>query len=304
MKRDGFALIELLLTIVVSSLLATALFTVIFQTNQLRQTVANITSIYSRASLLQSQLERDLMGAFIPAQVEMIQTATAKESKKGTPIEKVFEATAQGENLEMLTFITDNPLQTYLPIKGARPKPRAARVVYRLQKDKKRNDSYTLMRQEGEKLSFGAYGKQAKEAVQSFVMVEGIAQLSLTLIEQEVKKKGEGSSESKKHFKKVAKWTSSKKEEKKEKKISLPEYVQVTAALWDAQFDKKKKFVFTIPIVNARSWQQKKKAVQPPKESIPKQEPSKKEEPKKEMVFNAKKGAINLTEQLKGALAT
>ena len=265
--RYGFVLLELIISTLIAGLISTGLLMTIMQMSNVQKTIDNTTSIYGRMAVLQNQMERDVMGAFIPAQVDIIQTSTLKkeEPKK---LEKLFygKSVAQSGRLDLLTFITANPLEFFLGIKDAQPKPRVARVVYRLLPDERRNNSYILTRQEGSSsLHFDNYAKDAQGEFRSFAMIDGIQNLTIHYIaityEETAEKK------IKKIYKKEMQWESEKKEEahkktelskkegifgsfflQKKEPYHLPQQLAIEVSLWDALYQKSRTFQLIIPI--------------------------------------------------------
>lgn len=184
MKQHGFTLLEIILATALAAMISVAL---IFMTQQMSGTlirVDRISDLSIRASMLQNQMERDITGAFAPT--DFSATETTGEAKKDRPkkIEKIF----WGDNtLEMLTFITNNPLQAYWGERSGKAQPKIVRVVYRLVPDTKHANAFTLMRQEGSDLHFDSYTADSS-AIKSYAMIEGIQNIKLrytTLIKKE-----------------------------------------------------------------------------------------------------------------------
>ena len=66
MKRTGFTLLELVIAMAISSILAIALFTSFYQINRSSRLVEQTISIDMRASILENLLEKDISGVFVP----------------------------------------------------------------------------------------------------------------------------------------------------------------------------------------------------------------------------------------------
>ena len=253
--KKGFVLIELLISLLIVSIISISLMTAIFQISQMQDRVNTITSMYNRIASLQNVMEQDIMGAFIPTQVEII--AVQKETaEKVQPLEKIFESTNKDNQLEMLTFITNNPREIYLLAKNVEPKAKVARVVYRIEPEPKRKNSFILTRQEGQVLPLSKYPKDAKNELRAFPVINGISEFSITYLKPESKKE-DGNT---KKFTRVKEWKSTQKSKDGLRSISLPHYAEVNLSLWDNTYTKKKKFIFTIPIAGELSWQEKKKS--------------------------------------------
>ncbi len=258
--KKGFILIEIMIGMVVAGLLSTALLATIMQISRLQQTITSITSIYGRVSIFNQQLERDITGAFVPTQYDLLQTATDKKEEKAKPIDKIFYGVSKGNGgrFDYLTFITSNPLEIFFGIKEVKLKPRVARVVYRLVPDKRRKNSYVLLRQEGTtRLAFDTYKEDAQGEFRAYEMVDGIQDLSVRFISIEEKEDKEKKKVSY-TYKKVPDWkdVDEKKQEEPKKESrpperprpKLPQYVELTLSLWDTVYEKYKTFTMTIPV--------------------------------------------------------
>ena len=244
MQRRGFSLIEVMIALMITSMLLAGLFATIYQVGFMQRSVETIVSADERAAIILHQMERDIMGVFIPEQIHKIIKKEDEDSKKG--IDKVFYGTQKEKQLELLTFITNNPLELYLKIKNVKPKPRVARVLYRLVPEKGHKNSFTLTRQEGQKLSFKEYKKDAKGSLRPFNILEGLASCSITYFKLEGAKKGEESK--KNNYKKLNHWPEKETADKK-KTITLPAYVELKIELWDNAYENKKSFSMQIPIL-------------------------------------------------------
>ncbi len=248
--RKGFVLLEVMVASLIAALLSTSLLTTIVQVNRLQETVSTITSVYGRIAILQNQMERDIMGAFVPAQVDLIQTTTERKAEKVKPITKVFYGKNAGGRLDVLTCITSNPLQIYFGIKDRKLKPRVARVVYRLEPDKRRKNSFVLMRQEGRQLMFDAYKKDAQGAMRSYEMIDGIQSFSVQYISVEQKKSADGTMQ--RTYKKQNSWDSLKPQtdpKKRREPVRLPNLIELQVALWDSAYKVTRSFTVVIPIM-------------------------------------------------------
>lgn len=267
MKQRGFSLIELLLTVLIGGIILTGLFSTLYQVSGAQAAIASITDVHQRAAILFNHLERDLMGAFIPEQVSLIKkdkkdkAESDEEEKKG--IDKIFWGTVRDANLNTLTFITNNPLEVYLKATNRKPKPRVARVVYRLQPQKGVKNSFILTRQEGEDLSFALYTKtnvsttqRSKIVSPAFEMIDGIASLGVAYLTPKQDNKKEDRTK-KREYKSAKEWNSDQKKEQKTaggkqkevREYNLPEFIAVKLELWDIAYEKKYSFEYVVPIM-------------------------------------------------------
>jgi prepilin-type N-terminal cleavage/methylation domain-containing protein len=171
--KPGFTLIEIILATALAAMISTALIVMLGQMNTTLVRVDRVSDVHMRAAILQNQMERDLAGAFAPA--DFSATTTTGETKPGSPkkIEKIFWA---DNTLETLTFITNNPLQSYWGERSGKPQPKIVRVIYRLIPDEKHKNRYVLMRQESSDLY--ATDFQAN-SVNAYPMIEGIKSVEL-----------------------------------------------------------------------------------------------------------------------------
>lgn len=276
--KNGFILIEVLLAAVIASLIGVALFTSLYQITRLATVVDNYADVWTKASIAHRQLEKDLLGVFIPIAADKIPEKKKEEApgnkekkeqeaptSKKEPIKlvtHVFYGVNKETMLDTLTFITNNPMQVYWGAKAGKAKPRIARVVYRLIQDKNEKNSYTLMRQEGYDLYFDAYKENNKDARQ-YAMIDGIKQMivSYGVIEKEEQEdKNEATQEKKPQkikYKIVKEWKKEDKsdqtkddgKEKKKKDIQLPAFVLIKLNLWDQQKKRDTYFEFKIPLI-------------------------------------------------------
>ncbi len=264
-KSQGYVLLELLISLVIAGMISAALIAAIMQLTDVDKATDNLTSIYGRLAIFQNQMQRDIMGAFVPTQYNPLhipkdpKATDDKEPQKIQPLEKIFIGTSQENTaqFESLTFITDNPLQIFAGVKNAAIKPRIARVVYRLLPGKRKH-SFTLWRQEGSTdLHFEKYKQDAQGEFRSFPLIDGIREMTIhyLLTEQASKKKDEKESEVSYVHKRQTSWKD--QEEKKDQKKypgasppypKLPHAVEIELSLWDIALASYKTYTMTIPI--------------------------------------------------------
>lgn len=291
MKRAGFSLIELMISLVIAGMLSAALMTLIVQISGIQERLTIMTSIYGRIAVVQNQMERDIMGAFIPAQVDLLQTSTEKKEQQ-KPLDKIFYATSkEGGRFELLTCITSSPLEIFFGVKNAQLKPRVARVVYRLVPDTQRKNSFVLMRQEGfSDLYFDKYNQDATGQLRSYALIDGIQHMTVDYItiEQTTPKGDEKPKRT--YVKKPGSWDSAPKEESakesqekkmglKKEPIKLPNQAIFKLVLWNPSYTATKEFTYTIPIAYKASEYEMPPASKEPEEKEPAE--GKKEETKK-----------------------
>lgn len=261
----GFILLEVILALGISSFVGIILVTALNQTSRFQKAVQEYSVSYGHLALVKYQLTRDIMGACIPLQatVDLKQTTTVvdAEKKEKKPLEKVFYAELKDDHLDVLTFVTNNPLQVYWGAKTGRAIPRIARVVYRLVPDKKNTKSYILMRQESTHLDFNKYGQEEKD-IKQFAVITNVKILSIVWLAQE-KKKQEAKGEQEKQpesqaekliFKTKKNWLAQGKE------LQLPDYAQVHLELWEDNCTRTASFDFVIALPAIAAPEQKEEA--------------------------------------------
>lgn len=301
--KKGFILIEVIIALVISSMLAISLLTFLYQLTQVQSVVDDIVVTSGRAAIVQYQLERDLMGSFVPVLADIQPTTTAEQEKKEEqanqaekkeekpvekkekpkPIEKVFYGVRKDDRLDTLTFITSNPMQVYGATEQAtKPRPRIARVVYRLAPDKQRKNSYVLTRQEGRELYFDAYKPEAKE-IPTYDVIDGIKDFSvqyIVLVEKEPEKKDE-EKKVEREYKKLNEWKEQKERKEEEKQTpALPTLVEIRFVLWDSSYENDISYVFTVPIMAEFKPQQKKEQQKQGQQAQKKQQQQKQQQAK------------------------
>jgi prepilin-type N-terminal cleavage/methylation domain-containing protein len=327
-KSAGFTLLELIIALAIAAMLSASLTLFLSQSNTYQIAVQNRASVYTRAIVFFHQFEKDLSGAHIPMQNKISEQqkkekteqagkkpaipekkpAAAKEpeTKKEEPIKplsRVFYLEQKDNNMQQLTFITNNPLKVYWSSSIGAPKPSIARVVYYLKPDPDHANSFILMRQEGTDLDISAYEQKAAKAVRAYEVIDGIQSCSIRLVviehEQEKEKEKTAKEAAEKEPTKTApkptdtkapftttEYTSwnwpltEKKQTDGEKQPSsvLPHLVSLTLRLWDAQYDRTVECTYTITIYAALTPTEE--AKKPEEQTEDKAEEEKTEQPK------------------------
>lgn len=248
--KQGFSLIELLLALLISSFIITGLFTVIYQVRRMQTNVNTITGASERAAIMLNQLERDLMGAFVPTHIEPLKQTKKQPGSTAQdvtpPLKKIFFGITRDNRLDTLSFITCNPLQVYTKAKDAKIKPRIVRIVYRVLPDPDNKKSYVLMRQEGTELDYDRYTRDAQGALRAYRVVDGIATIRVMYFIPDPKGKME-SENPVITYRKVSGWQDTDKEGKNVR--GLPHYVEFSFTLWDSVYERQMPFTMTIPIL-------------------------------------------------------
>ena len=263
--KKGFILIELLLATLIASLIGGILFTALYQTNRFQAVIDNLIDVYTRATIVHNQLERDLMGAFIPVEAQLEKKEEKKKEKKEEkekkvppkrkeikPINHIFYSRNRNGRLEFVTFITNNPMTIFWGAKTGKAKPKIARVKYTIQPEADRKDSFVLLRQEDYELDMSAF-KQETKKIRAYEVIDGIKDISvqfITLIEKK-EKENEGKEEKiTREYRTLSEWKSEFKEatEKQKDLPRIPHFVEVKLSLWDNRYQKDVTFVFTFAL--------------------------------------------------------
>lgn len=210
MIKKGFALVEIIVSIAISSVVSMVLFTILIQVQKSAQYVASDVSIGLQVLTGYERLQKDFTGMFWP-QFRPVSVKSAKSMKQAalnniTPEENttsnqlaqkddrklaapagpeiakiIFSENTRFDDLEILkecSFITSNPLQVY-----GETKPRVARVIYSLEPELNSiAGSFVLYRQEGASLDYS----QVKQASVKFALISGIRALNLNYFYQEL----------------------------------------------------------------------------------------------------------------------
>lgn len=267
--KKGYILLEVLVASAISSFILAMVTTVVYQVNNSFSRMSSVSSIDSRILLVQHQMEKDLSGAFIlqvrkekkrapKKEIQKPKTASTKNQNnqekntkqqqqkqfENVPLKNAFLSRNKGENLDLLTFITTNPIAMYNIAK-----PRIARVVYTILPDKvgrKEPPSFKLVRKEGLQLDFDVF---VESGVRSYQLIKNIRSISVDYIvavkkEQEQAAPAGGQQQSRQNvkqqegqkpeYKTFTQWTAKEIESTKKQK---PDFCTIKIELWD---DKKK----------------------------------------------------------------
>lgn len=272
--KQGFSLIELSIGLFLSSLIGTALYNAFFVTNRVVSISDNFITTDVRAALIENQFEKDFAGVIIPDETEIVQTTTSKkasedkenqaasqekkeEQPKKKPTEKIFYAeNDKDDRLQLLTFITNNPIKVYEKATNTSSKSRVVRVVYRLVADEENQQSFTLMRQESHELDFKAYDPKATKSIRGFELASGIKSIQFEYMypvkkeaKQEFSNSAQGQTQEKQkpEFKKIKNWNVESKDEKQDQP-KIPEFIQCTCEFWDNKHSEES-FIFDFQIM-------------------------------------------------------
>jgi type II secretory pathway pseudopilin PulG len=163
--RSGFILLEVLISLVISSIIGILLFGAFTQTNRVVQRVETIADLQRRQIITLEQLKKDISGACIPL-----------HTSSQTKITHVFYSINENQQLKTLTLITNNPLDIYQGNQASSITPKLVRIIYKLTPEKTNNSektSYQLTRTETPLLAYTENDPPA-ENTRTHVLARGI----------------------------------------------------------------------------------------------------------------------------------
>lgn len=279
MIKCGFTIIELLISMFIASILSVSLTNYLNQVYTFQTIMTNIIDADTRANMVTSQLEADLMGIFVP--FENLQTETDKEKKENTteknkpsqetiieastrqekkekqiqPYENIFLAQAKDKQLNVLSMISTNALNVYWSETVGKPKPNITRIIYRIIPDQNNKQSFMLTRREQKNLNYQPY-KDEKQLSDEYVLADGIKELIITYHAQPQPTDDQDaesitSTQQAKYIKAhIWQWPKKNVEQEQEKKedIILPNMVTLELILWNEQYNRSTPFTYAINI--------------------------------------------------------
>lgn len=254
MMHKGFTLIEVLFATAIAATISVLLIGLWNQMVQSQIRVERFTDIYGRAALYNAQIQRDISGAFIP--LDELQTTGTQQNEQLKKIEHVFVGDA---TLQQLTFITNNPMPTYWSERVGGPQPAIVRVVYKLVPEKKRANSFVLMRQEGNSLDLKDYTSENSK-IRAYELITGVKNVAIdyiAMVEKNKAPEANKTQEQEPEFERVTKkeWQSpvQQGERTEEQKLPpIPHWVIMKVELWDdATFQRSTTFTFIFDILSS-----------------------------------------------------
>jgi hypothetical protein len=285
--KPGVILLNIMIGTLIASGIVIMLMTSLSQFISLDGVVMQDVNYLRRLIVSTRQLERDLSGAFVPHQAvikkkkeekskqapqkqgtQPQQTSSSKKEKKPLKDCFVLKHDEKTNNLELLTCITNNVMESYWYKEVGKPKPRITRVVYTLENDPHIKTAWRLMRQESSELVLKPYQKKKGESsIRSYCLLDHIASFKVRCRYQEAKKeekkpaaqikatpqtqKKEAPKKEPKVFKEITTWDDAMLEKKDALFISrLPEIIFIDCELFDENYKFTTAHTFTIPIIS------------------------------------------------------
>lgn len=285
--KSGFTLIELSIGLLLSGIIATALYNGFFVTHRVVDISDNFITTDFRSALIENQFGKDLEGVFVPEDPELSKTTTTQkevtEKKESTtkttketkvveektikPLEKVFYSiNGAQDSLSVLTFITNNPVKVYEKATNVKPKSRIVRVAYRLQPEENNPKAFSLIRQESSELDFKAFDPKSAKPIRGYELASGIKNIKLDYIfpvqKEQPTEQSKGSAPAEKskaapqkkeekpkpEYKTVKDWDLESKKDTTQEQTKIPQFITITCELWDTKQQRESSFTFKYEI--------------------------------------------------------
>lgn len=236
--KSGFMLLEVLIALAISSMLSLVLFFCVDQIAKAGRIMDNVMDTHMRDELVMHLLERDISGAMV---VE-------------APYKKVFFSSQKDNNLELLTFITNNPLI----LQASSAPVKMVRVVYRLvpakKENKKEGQRYVLTRQEIADITFDPTDKENRQeknedlqTARAYEVVDGILSCQLLFKPRKQEDEQKGKDSKAKEQKEQLTWDSDSKIDGKDRTENQLIPQEVTCKI-EYKGEKKAKQVLTVRV--------------------------------------------------------
>jgi len=214
----GFILLEVLVSIMISSMIFMSLMGALFQLSKARVSVDDSIDVYTRVTTIVNLMQQDFQGSMIPVQAEVAQEKKqtpvgqpqqknepqvekqeapqtteqqAGAQEKTKPVKDIFYSSIKDNNVAMISCITNNPTTVYWSERAGKAKPRVMRIVYTLVPDPAHKESFLLKRQEGSELDLDAYKNSEKPIARAYEIAEGIKQFKITYLYLEKKEEAQ-----------------------------------------------------------------------------------------------------------------
>ncbi|MFT6765455.1 MAG: prepilin-type N-terminal cleavage/methylation domain-containing protein [Alteromonas naphthalenivorans] len=289
----GFALIEVLFSLTIGSILALLLFQSIGSMSKTYQKIFSVSSVQRRFTLVQQQFARDFSGIVAPkislddergsdekkgfdfdqkkddkkkAEVKTDKDKKQNKSKTYRIPHVFFSKNDSKGNCSQLTCLTTNPVSVY-----GQSTQRLVRVVYSLEPDPEHEGLFLLARQQSDILDFKEFSKQGVKAIRKFTISDSIEKLKISFLvpkksdkeskplTEDDKKLSEKEKKKKfkveRHLQALNDWPyfEDEKEEKKKKRPSVPTFIKVEATFVDEQKRPSDFLLWYAPLYDAQS---------------------------------------------------
>lgn len=197
--KKGFALLEIMLALAVSSLLAGVLFQVLYQLSFSVSQVTYVSNQFLQNKVIYNVLDTQISGVFLPELIKIHSEKKEKEKKSekdsNSLLKKAFYSKNEDQNLSLLTFITTNPLAKYNSAQ-----PRMVRVLYQIIKNSK-DEQLSLYQKEISDITDPDFIEKSKSA-KGYLITNSLVSCTVKFFAQTKKIKKENSQKPKKNIEK------------------------------------------------------------------------------------------------------
>ncbi|MEX0672118.1 MAG: hypothetical protein WD068_02070 [Candidatus Babeliales bacterium] len=233
----GFSLIEVVLYIGLSTMVAGALFTSFYQTNRAVAQADALIDTDIQTAIALNQLEKDLSGACMPRFLKPSDEGNqrgasgarpASQPKKDIIIKDLFIAKRETDRITEFSFITCNPLQVY-----GKAVPRIVRVTYTVIADPNHAGLYQVLRQESTELIWELWQENPPR---KYMILDAIKKLDMRFkIPKPSKQNKTIHISDQQEYETRDSWASPAEIDPKKPQALIPQYVTITLEAVDAQ---------------------------------------------------------------------
>lgn len=277
--KPGFSLFELIIGLLISTILTTICFTIYQQIARSTQFVHRTITNDTKAMILRSRLQQDLLGVtplwFTPAKYEALAKKAGgpenrddkteqKESKVDENGDNFFYAknhqdgTDKGGTLDLFSFVTTSGMQMY----GSESKM-CVRVVYSLKKNPSSEQNFSLFRKEIEAGEFSIKAASSSEYFYEIASLVKSCSVEYGFIDKpQAKTKKEEKPEPQNQAPEKITWLNSweakqDKSEKAEKKPLIPKFIKMKLVFFQPNIahEQEYEFLLTTPIDGTITYQ-------------------------------------------------
>lgn len=162
-NRSGFTLVELMVAITITGFMAYALVQIYSSIQRASSYISTVIEEDTGLGIIDSQFEKDINGIFVPVNIVPTQQKKEEQKKPQAPGQKqqpkfsyepeknALVSVNEGDRLDKVSFITNNPLQVY-----GQSIPKIVRVEYSLEPDED-GVSFNLFRKQSEKYGLDGF---------------------------------------------------------------------------------------------------------------------------------------------------
>ncbi|MGB8467798.1 MAG: prepilin-type N-terminal cleavage/methylation domain-containing protein [Candidatus Babeliales bacterium] len=236
--KQGFTLIETLISLAISGMIASALFIFFMQIQRLDRSLQQRVSIDYQVGIVKEQLEKDITAAFMPLELQKDEKKEKKEADGKEKKENRFFVYKQAQEvMQEITCITTHRNQVVVPQKEMRPL--LTRVTYTLEPHENKKELFRLTRTQEEWDRGPKKKKEEEPKKQRVILAPYVQKIAFQCIyEQEAEKKESDQKDKKEEkkepvYKTVSDWNADTS--LKNKRPLLPTWITGTITITDAQ---------------------------------------------------------------------